>query len=200
MRAYPLLTNKVLYESRVPPSRHWRLYLSTRRLSFSSSGMVHNSRSVRSSNPFLKSITKGMAPSRWERLGRGRRWWCVVVYADRMPCLPLTRGRGGCFYKTTYPGEVGTRERARGGGLRPDQSGYFRTQQGHGDAITARDVEGIKNSGVVEASFSIMDACTRQPRRPVPVPSGDKKGKKRRGDEPPEEKTEALEQGEISAW
>lgn len=124
----------------------------------------------------------------------------VVVYADQMPCLPLTRGRGGCFYTTTHPGKVETREGARGGGLRPDKSGYFRTLQGHGDVITARDVEGIKKSGVVEASFSIMAACTRQPTRPVPVPSGHKKGKKRPGDEPPEEKTEVVEVGEIASW
>ena len=121
---------------------------------------------------------------------------CVLVYADWMPCLPLTRGRDGCFYKTTHPGEVGTRERARGGGLRPDQSGYFRTLQGHGDTITAR----VKKSGMVEASFSIMAACTRQPTRPVPVPSGRKKGKKRRGNEPQEEKTEILEEGETVPW
>lgn len=95
---------------------------------------------------------------------------------------------------------MGTRERTRGGGLRPDQSGYFRTLQRHGDAITARDIEGIKKSGVVEASFSVMAACTRQPTGPVPVPSGHKKGTKSRGDEPPEENTEVLEEEEIAAW
>lgn len=117
-----------------------------------------------------------------------------------MPCLPLTQGRGGCFYKTTHPWEVETRERARGGELRPDKSGYFRTLQRHGDAITVRDGEGIKKSGVVEASFFIMVACTRQPTRPVLVPSGHKKGEKRRGDKPPEEKTEFLEEGETATW
>ena len=45
-----------------------------------------------------------------------------------------------------------------------------------------------------------MAACTRQPMSPVPVPSGHKKGKKRRGDEPPEEKTEVLEEAETAAW
>ena len=53
---------------------------------------------------------------------------------------------------------------------------------------------------MVEASFSIMAACTRQPTRPVPVPSGRKKGKKRRGNEPQEEKTEILEEGETVPW
>ena len=165
MRAYPLLTNQVLYKSRVPLSRHWRLYLPNRCLSFSSSGMVYNSRSVRSLNPFLKSTTKGMVPPRWECLGRGRRW-CLRRRLRRPDAIPASdAGQGGCFYKTTHHEEVGTREKARGGGLLPDQSGYFRTLQGHGDAITARDVEGIKKSGVVEASFSIMAACTgRTPR------------------------------------
>ena len=128
--AYPFLTNQVLYESRVLLSHHWRLYLSTRRLSFSSSGMVHNSGSVRSSNPFLKSTTKGMSPPRWERLGVDGGGARVVVYGDWMPCLPLTRGRGGCFYKTTHPGEVGTRERALWSGLRPDQSGILGPYKG----------------------------------------------------------------------
>ena len=45
-----------------------------------------------------------------------------------------------------------------------------------------------------------MATCARQPTRPVPVPSGHKKGKKRRGDEPPEEKTEVLEEGKTAAW
>ena len=45
-----------------------------------------------------------------------------------------------------------------------------------------------------------MAACARQPTRPVPAPSGDKTLKKRRGDEPPEEKTEVLEEGETAAW
>lgn len=47
--------------------------------------------------------------------------------------------------------------------------------------------------------FFIMAACTRQPTRPVSVPSARPKGKKRRGDEPLEDKTEALEEGELAA-
>ena len=94
--AYPFLTNQVLCESRVPLSRHWRLYLSTRRLSFSSSGIVHNSGSVRSSNPFLKSTTKGMAPPRWERLGRGRRW-CLRRRLRRLDAC-LWRGGGAAAF------------------------------------------------------------------------------------------------------
>jgi len=46
----------------------------------------------------------------------------------------------------------------------------------------------------------MMAACTRQPTRPAPVPAGRPKGKKRRADDPLEDKTEVLEEGELAAW
>ena len=45
-----------------------------------------------------------------------------------------------------------------------------------------------------------MAACTRQPTRPAPVPTGRVKSKKRRADEEEEAKTEVLEEGELAAW
>ena len=45
-----------------------------------------------------------------------------------------------------------------------------------------------------------MAACTRQPTRPAPVPTGRVKGKKRRADEEEAAKTEVLEEGELAAW
>ena len=44
-----------------------------------------------------------------------------------------------------------------------------------------------------------MAACTRQPTRPAPVPTGRPKSKKRRGYEPLEDKTEVLEECELAA-
>ena len=52
---------------------------------------------------------------------------------------------------------------------------------------------------LVRSSF-IMAACTRQPTRPAPVPTGRAKRKKRRADDPLEDKTEVLEEGELAAW
>ena len=51
----------------------------------------------------------------------------------------------------------------------------------------------------VRPSF-IMAACTRQPTRLAPVPTGRAKSKKRRADDPLEAKTEVLEEGELAAW
>ena len=45
-----------------------------------------------------------------------------------------------------------------------------------------------------------MAACTRHPTRPAPVPAGRAKGKKRRAEDALEEKTEVLEEGELTAW